>query len=204
MGDQAAGEFIRGTGLAFLCSPFQLQIRIAIAQINCLVGDLAGNARRILDAAIRAQALGANLLVTPELALCGYPPEDLLLRPDFYRAAARELSLLAEAAASRAPGIALLVGHPEENAKGRFNAASLLRDGRIETTYRKCLLPNSEVFDEERYFDAGTLPCVITINGVRCGVNICEDVWAPGAPEAARHAGAEILLALNASPYHLH
>ncbi|MFA6312737.1 MAG: NAD+ synthase [Sterolibacterium sp.] len=178
-------------------------LRIAIAQINCLVGDLAGNARRILDAAVRAHGLGADVLVTPELALCGYPPEDLLLRPDFHRAVARELARLADAAASRAPGMALLVGHPEENVEGRFNAASLLRDGRIETTYRKCLLPNSEVFDEERYFDAGTLPCVITIKGVRCGVNICEDVWEAGAPEAARHAGAELLLALNASPYHL-
>ncbi|MCX7174238.1 MAG: NAD+ synthase [Proteobacteria bacterium] len=179
------------------------RLRIAIAQINCIVGDFAGNARLILDVAARAQALGADLLVTPELALCGYPPEDLLLRPDFYRAAARELRQLAETAAQRAPGIALLVGHPEEHAGRRFNAASLLREGRVETTYRKYLLPNSEVFDEERYFDAGEAPCVIIVKGVRCGVNVCEDVWAPGAAEAARQAGAEILLVLNASPYHL-
>ena len=179
-------------------------LRIAIAQINCIVGDLAGNARRILDAAARARTAGADLLLTPELALCGYPPEDLLLRRDFYRGAERELRQLAESAEQLVPGLSLLVGHPEEHDGLRFNAASLLRDGRIETTYRKSLLPNSEVFDEQRYFDAGTLPCVITIKGVPCGVNICEDVWAAGAPEAARRAGAELLLALNASPYHLH
>jgi len=179
------------------------RLRIAIAQINCIVGDFAGNAGLILAAAERARDLGADLLMTPELALCGYPPEDMLLRPDFYRAAGRELRQLAESAAASAPDLAILVGHPEEHAGQRFNAASLLRQGRIETTYRKHRLPNYEVFDEERYFDAGTEPCVVTIEGVRCGVNICADVWEAGAADAAHSAGAEILLALNASPYHL-
>ena len=178
-------------------------LRIAIAQINCVVGDFAGNARRILAVAQRAQALGADLLMTPELAMCGYPPEDLLLRPDFYRAAARELQQLAASTAALAPELALLVGHPEEHQGLHFNAASLLRHGRIETTYRKYRLPNYEVFDEERYFDAGTVPCVVTLKGVRCGVNICADVWEAGAADAARAAGAELLLTLNASPYHL-
>ena len=178
-------------------------LRIAIGQINCMVGDFAGNARRILDAAVSARSLGADLLLTPELALCGYPPEDLLMRPDFYRAAAREMQQLAQSAAMLVPGMALLVGHPEEDAGRRFNAASLLREGRIEMTYRKHRLPNYEVFDEERYFDAGTDPCVFTLNGVRCGVNICADVWEPGAADAARHAGAELLLAINASPFHI-
>ena len=178
-------------------------LRIAIAQINCVVGDLAGNARRILDAAARARKQGADLLMTPELALSGYPPEDLLLRPDFYRAAARELQQLATSVAASAPDLALLVGHPEEHAGQHFNAASLLRQGRIETTYRKYRLPNYEVFDEERYFEAGTVPCVIVIKGARCGVNICADVWEAGAADAARGAGAELLLTLNASPYHL-
>ncbi|MBI3525083.1 MAG: NAD+ synthase [Betaproteobacteria bacterium] len=177
-------------------------LRIAIAQINCVVGDFAGNARRILDSAKTAHTLGADLLVTPELALCGYPPEDLLLRPDFYRAAARELQQLAHSAAAQAPGVALLVGHPEQSAGKNFNAASLLRSGLAETTYRKQRLPNYEVFDEERYFTAGTQPCVFTLKGVRCGVNICEDIWVAGAAEAAQNAGAELLLALNASPYH--
>ncbi|MCX7177358.1 MAG: NAD+ synthase, partial [Proteobacteria bacterium] len=178
-------------------------LRIAIAQINCVVGDLAGNARRILDAAARARKQGADLLMTPELALSGYPPEDLLLRPDFYRAAERELQQLATSVAACAPDLALLVGHPEEHAGQHFNAASLLRQGRIETTYRKYRLPNYEVFDEERYFEAGTVPCVIVIKGARCGVNICADVWEAGAADAARGAGAELLLTLNASPYHL-
>ena len=182
---------------------FMSRLRIAIAQINCIVGDFAGNAALILNAAEKARLLGADLLITPELALCGYPPEDMLLRPDFYRAAGRELHLLAESAAASAPDLAILVGHPEAHGEQRFNAASLLRHGRIETTYRKHRLPNYEVFDEERYFDAGTEPCVVSIQGVRCGVNICADVWEAGAADAAHDAGAEILLALNASPYHL-
>jgi len=177
-------------------------LRIAVAQLNCTVGDLAGNARLIVDAARQADALGADLLLTPELALCGYPPEDLLLRPDFYRACAREMAELAQAAASSCPEIALLVGHAEEHQGKRYNAASLLRGGRIEQTYRKHRLPNYEVFDEERYFEAGLDACVIDVKGVRLGVNICADVWEAGAADAAREAGAELLLALNASPYH--
>ena len=140
-------------------------LRIAIAQINCIVGDFSGNAERILTASQRAAALGADLLLTPELALCGYPPEDLLLRPDFYRSAATELHRLAEQAKRLAPGLAILVGHPEDRHGKRYNAASLLRDGRIETTYRKHRLPNYEVFDEERYFTPGTEACVIEISG---------------------------------------
>ena len=175
------------------------ELKIAIAQINCTVGDIAGNARRILAAAAEARARGADLLLTPELALAGYPPEDLLLRPDFYRSCARELQQIATAM----PDLALMVGHPEEFRGGRYNAASLLRGGRIEATYRKHRLPNYEVFDEERYFAAGTEACIVLIKGVRCGINICADVWEPGAADAAHAAGAELLLALNASPYHL-
>jgi NAD+ synthase (glutamine-hydrolysing) len=174
-------------------------LRIAVAQINCVVGDLAGNAQRILDAATRAHAAGADLLLTPELALCGYPPEDLLLRPDFYRSSARELAALAAAAP-----LPMVVGHPEESDGWRFNAASLLKDGKVGTSYRKQRLPNTEVFDEERYFDSGTAPGIIDVGGVRIGLAICEDVWQPGAAENARLAGAELLLALNASPFHMH
>ncbi len=179
-------------------------LKIAIAQIDCTVGDLAGNARRILAAAVESAAMGADLLLTPELALAGYPPEDLLLRPDFYRAAALELAALAQAAAAAAPDLALLVGHPEEAGDGaRYNAASFLRNGRIEATYRKRYLPNAEVFDEKRYFAAGEVPCVIHLAGARIGIAICEDVWHAGAAEDARAAGAELLLALNASPFHM-
>ena len=174
-------------------------IRIALAQINSTVGDLAGNADRIAECAGHARAAGAQLMVTPELALAGYPPEDLLLRPDFYRACARSLAELAR----RIEGIAVVVGHPEEHRGDYFNAASLLRGGRVEATYRKHRLPNYEVFDEQRYFAAGFEPCVVEVNGVHCGINICADVWEPGAADAARQAGAELLLALNASPYHM-
>ncbi len=174
-------------------------LKIAIAQINCIVGDLAGNARLILAAAHRARALGADLLLTPELALSGYPPEDLLLRPDFYRTCDRELRKIA----AEIPALALIVGHPEEFQGSRYNAASLLRGGIVEATYRKHRLPNYEVFDEERYFAAGVDTCIVMVKGVRCGINICADVWEPGAADAAHAAGAEILLALNASPYHL-
>ena len=175
------------------------KLKIAIGQINCTVGDIAGNAQRILAVAESARAQGADLLLTPELALSGYPPEDLLLRPDFYRACARELQRIS----SSMPDLAMLVGHPEEFQDRRYNAASLLRGGVIEATYRKHRLPNYEVFDEERYFAAGREACIVSVKGVRCGINICADVWEPGAADAAHDAGAELLLALNASPYHL-
>jgi NAD+ synthetase len=173
-------------------------LKIALAQIDCTVGDIAGNAKRILAAAQEAKALGADLLLTPELALCGYPPEDLLLRPDFYRLCANELSALAW----RLP-LPAIVGHPEMHEGARYNAASLLRDGRVEATYRKHRLPTYEVFDEARYFRAGTQAGVFEVKGVRCGVNICADVWEPAPAAAARDAGAELLLVLNASPFHM-
>lgn len=175
-----------------------MSLRIAIAQINCTVGDLAGNAKRILAAAERAVALGADVLITPELALCGYPPEDLLLRPDFYRASACELAALA----ARLP-IPAIVGHPLEESGRRYNAASLLANGEIKATYRKTRLPNYEVFDEQRYFDCGQASTVVVIKGVHVGIAICEDVWHPGVAEASQAAGAELLLSLNASPLHL-
>jgi NAD+ synthetase len=175
-------------------------LRIAVAQINCVVGDLDHNARLILDAAQRAVEQGAQLLLTPELALCGYPPEDLLLRPDFIRGCA---AALAHLAAEAPAGLALLVGHPHATGDRLYNAASVVRGGRVEATYFKQRLPNYEVFDEERYFDEGTAPLVVEVAGVKVGVNICADVWEAGAPEAAAAAGAQLLAVLNASPYHV-
>ncbi|MCW5604946.1 MAG: NAD+ synthase, partial [Burkholderiales bacterium] len=175
-------------------------MKIAIAQSNFTVGDLAGNSARILDVAARAHAGGATLLLTTELGLCGYPPEDLLLRDDFYRSCAKALGNLAR----RANGITLVVGHPHQANDGRrYNAASVIRGGEIIATYLKHELPNYTVFDEERYFDSGGEPCVFEHEGVRFGVNICEDVWEEAAAVAAREAGAEVLLVLNASPYHM-
>ncbi|MEO8411150.1 MAG: nitrilase-related carbon-nitrogen hydrolase, partial [Propionivibrio sp.] len=176
-----------------------MTLKIAIAQINATVGDLAGNAARVLEFAQRAKAQGADLLLTPELVLCGYPPEDLLLREDFYVACARELDALAAAI----DGIFVLVGHPLMVDGRRFNAATLLHDGVRVATYRKQRLPNYEVFDEERYFESGDEACVVAINGVRCAINICADVWEAGTAAQASDSGADLLLVLNASPYHI-
>ena len=178
-------------------------LRIAVAQFNATVGDLTGNVERIIACAVAAKARGAQVLLTPELALCGYPPEDLLLRPDFYRACSRALDDLARRIEESAPGLAAVVGHPEEHAGRRFNAATVIENGQKKAVYRKMRLPNYEVFDEKRYFEAGSEACVVMLGGVRCGINICADIWEAGAAELSREAGAELLLVLNASPCHL-
>ncbi len=175
-------------------------MKIAIAQLNCTVGDLEGNARLILESCRRAAAGGATLAVTPELALCGYPPEDLLLRDSFHASCRAALQDLARQCPA---GIALVVGHPHEADGKRYNAASLIRDGQVACTYLKHRLPNYTVFDEDRYFEPGSRPCVFEHQGVRFGVNICADVWEAGPATMARDAGAQVLLVLNASPYHM-
>lgn len=174
-------------------------MKIAIAQINCTVGDLVGNAAKILDFAERAKAAGASILLTPELALTGYPPEDLLLRSGFYDACDQALFRLA----TQIQGICVIVGHPLQEGDNRYNAASVLRDGKVTDTYRKHKLPNHSVFDEVRYFVPGSNACVIEVDGVRFGINICADIWEDGPAAEARDAGAEVLLVLNASPYHM-
>ena len=178
-------------------------LRIAVAQFNATVGDLTGNVERIIECAAQAKARGAQVLLTPELALSGYPPEDLLLRPDFYRACRRALDDLAARLGGVAPGLVLVVGHPEEHEGHRYNAATVIENGRQTAVYRKMRLPNYDVFDEKRYFEAGSAPVVVTLGGVRCGINICADIWESGAAEQAHAAGAELLLVLNASPCHL-
>ncbi len=174
-------------------------MKIALAQLDLVVGDLEGNAARILDAANRARAQGAQLLVTPELALSGYPPEDLLLRPGFNQACLATLRDLAR----QVSGITVVAGHPDLVGSHRYNAASVLRDGQIVATYHKHKLPNHTVFDEVRYFTPGTEACVFEVEGVRFGINICADIWEPEPAARAREAGAEVLLVLNASPYHM-
>jgi len=174
-------------------------MKIAIAQINCTVGDLGGNAAKIVDYANRAKEQGATLMLTPELALCGYPPEDLLLRAGFLSNCLENLYALA----AQIHGITVVVGHPDEVKGQRFNAASVLRDGRVLTTYHKHILPNHTVFDEVRYFSAGTEACVFEHEGVQFGINICADIWEPAPSQLAKQAGAQVLLALNASPYHM-
>jgi len=194
------------------------KVRVALAQINPTVGDLAGNAKQIAEAAREARAGGAALMIAPELALSGYPPEDLLLRPAFMDACERQLETLA---AQLAPlqGMSVLLGHPARNgavaaertrslaAPVCFNAASLLADGRVQATYCKRELPNYQVFDERRYFvggrEAGLPPLVFEAGGQRFGVLICEDAWFDEPAAAAVAAGAQVLCVLNASPFHL-
>ena len=174
-------------------------MKLAIAQINSTVGDLAGNSAKIRACAEQARQQGAQLLLAPELSLCGYPPEDLLLRDGFYRACEQALADLA----AKTSGIAVVVGHPHERDGRRYNAASLLRDGEIAATYLKHDLPNYAVFDEKRYFDHGSESCVFEMEGIRFALNICADIWEPNAARQARDAGAQVLLVLNASPYAL-
>jgi NAD+ synthase (glutamine-hydrolysing) len=177
-------------------------VKVAVAQINCSVGDLEGNSRKIVDAAERAVAQGADLLVTPELSLTGYPPEDLLLRRAFYAASDAALLRLA-AQLLRFPELAVVVGHPLAREGQRFNAASVLQGGMVVGTYCKHDLPNYDVFDEQRYFTPDNRPFVFDVNGTAFGINICEDSWFHYAPECAQAAGARVLLVLNASPFHL-
>jgi NAD+ synthase (glutamine-hydrolysing) len=176
------------------------QMQVAIAQINCVVGDLAGNAARILSYAHEAKAAGASLMLTPELALSGYSPQDLLLREDFTHHCQRELQALAKALPA---DITVVVGHPHREHGRCYNAASVLQGGRIVLTYHKHALPNHSVFDEVRYFSPGNKAGVFEHQGVRCGILICADVWEPGPAKASKQAGAELLLVLNASPFHL-
>ncbi len=177
-------------------------VRVAVAQINCTLGDFAGNVRRIVAAAAEAAQAGAQVLLTPELSLCGYPPEDLLLRGSFYRAADAALADLARQVA-QFPKLHVVVGHPLAREGERFNAASVLLRGVVIGTYCKHDLPNYDVFDEQRYFRPDNRPLVFSVGGTRFGVNICEDTWFSYAPQCAAAAGAQVLLVLNASPFHL-
>lgn len=174
-------------------------MKLAAAQIKCTVGDLGANVRKILDYTNQARELGASLIVTPELAISGYPPEDLLLRPGFVTACADALAGLAK----EVTGIAVVVGHPHYGAGELHNAASVIYEGKIIATYLKNLLPNESVFDEKRYFKPGSAPCVFELHGKKFGVNICQDIWEPGPVTHAKNVGADILLVLNSSPYHI-
>jgi NAD+ synthase (glutamine-hydrolysing) len=175
---------------------------IALSQSNPVLGDLPGNAQKILRAAEFAHAQGAKLLLTPELSLTGYPPEDLLLRDAFIQACSQQLDCLAQELA-KYPDLRVVVGHPNRVVQGLQNCASVLYQGRIIASYAKQKLPNHEVFDEVRYFVPGNSACVFEIDGVHLGLIICEDAWHSGPAAQAKHAGADLLLIPNASPYHL-
>ncbi len=176
--------------------------KIALVQMNPMLGDLAGNAQMIHKAAQDAFKQGAKLVVTPELALTGYPPEDLLLRPAFIEKAQQQLDLLMKDLGQYS-GLTVVVGHPKKTPAGLQNYASVLQNGKVIAGYAKQELPNHEVFDEVRYFVPGKEACVFECEGIRYGVILCEDAWHAGPAKQAHSAGAQVLLVPNASPYHL-
>jgi NAD+ synthase (glutamine-hydrolysing) len=176
-------------------------VRIALAQLNTVVGDIGGNARRIGDAIERAAAAGAAITLVPELAISGYPPEDLLMRPEF---AAASRAALDELAVGVTRGAAL-VGFPEWSGPGGdvHNSAALVAGGRVQAVYRKRFLPNYGVFDEARYFSAGDRPIVLDVLGARVGVAICEDIWYSEPVAGDLAAGRlDLICCLSSSPYH--
>ena len=187
-----------------------MTLKLAIAQLNFVVGDLAGNAKKIVDAARQAHAQGARLLLTPELSIAGYAAEDLFLRPAFTEACDDAVKGIAAALADL-KDMVVVVGHPTGGSlrsrsvavQMRYNAASVIKEGRILETYAKRELPNYQVFDERRYFTPGQGSCVFEAGGVSVGVLICEDAWFDEPAELARAAGAEVLAVINASPYHV-
>jgi NAD+ synthase (glutamine-hydrolysing) len=174
--------------------PFQL----ALCQMNATVGDLAGNEAKIIDGISSAAARGAQLVMLPELAITGYPPEDLLLKEHFLADARAALDRVAEAT----HGIVALVGFPER-AEDVYNACAVLADGEVKAIYRKIFLPNYGVFDEQRYFQSGRGGGLIELGDVTVGLSVCEDIWEPGPPASDEAlAGATVLVNISASPYH--
>jgi NAD+ synthase (glutamine-hydrolysing) len=174
-------------------------LRVALAQINPVVGDIRGNARKISESISRARDEGAALVVLPELSLTGYPPEDLLLKTSFLDAAGEALQELA----GQTHDIAAVVGYPEQ-AEDVYNSAAVLADGAVVATYRKMYLPNYGVFDEQRYFQSGADAAIVELNGIPLGLSICEDIWEPGPPAMTEAlAGAQVILNLSASPYRM-
>ncbi|GLR15344.1 NAD+ synthase [Chitinimonas prasina] len=181
-----------------------MTMKIAVAQFNATVGDLAGNTDHILRLISEAREARADVLLVPELAIAGYPPEDLLLRPSFYQACNEQLDRLLDAA----DDVTLIVGHPVMLGQERFNGVTVMRDGNFLARGQKMVLPNNEVFDECRYFTPGALPCVYEQrchdgSVVMVGVPICEDIWHVEPASEAADMGAQILLVPNASPYHV-
>jgi NAD+ synthase (glutamine-hydrolysing) len=173
-------------------------LRVALAQINPTVGDLVGNARMIVDWIGRAREQGADLVCFPELALTGYPPEDLVLKPAFVRDNLKQLDSVVHAT----KGISAVVGFVDEDGD-LFNSAAFINDGELKAVYHKVFLPNYGVFDEQRYFTPGHRCPIFELAGVRVGVSVCEDCWYPSGPMAWQaHHGAELMININGSPYH--
>jgi NAD+ synthase (glutamine-hydrolysing) len=191
-----------------------MNLKICIAQLNFVVGDVSGNAQRIVAAATQAYAQGARLVLTPELSICGYAAEDLFLRPAFVQACEDAVRHVARSLA-HLEGLSVVVGHPSGGdrrtasvrVQARFNCATVVRAGQVIATYAKQELPNYQVFDERRYFAPGNTPCVFEVGSgdtaVRVGLLICEDAWFEGPALAALAGGAQMLAVINASPFHV-
>src|SRR3990167_11218216 len=174
------------------------QLNIVMAQLNFLVGDIEHNTDRIINASLEARdKLHADIIVFPELTLTSYPPEDLLLRPGLYHRVEDELERLCQTIT----GIDVLIGFPEKIAEKRYNAAGLIRDGKIIAKYYKHYLPNYSVFDEQRYFSKNKEPCVVDIKGIPTAITICEDLWHPEPMLQAKNHGAKLMISINASPF---
>ncbi len=175
-------------------------LRIVMAQLDFLVGDIPGNTAKVIAAANDARdRLQADLIVFPELTLTGYPPEDLLLRPSLQLRVSKALQQVQE----EVRGIGVMLGYPWREPEGLYNMAAYIEEGQIQGIYRKQSLPNYQVFDEKRYFVPGHLPCVVEIKGRPVAITICEDMWQPQPVMQAREAGAELIINLNASPFHI-
>ena len=174
------------------------RLRVAIAQINATVGDFDGNLKKIIKAIEQARSLGADLVTFPELALCGYPPEDLILKPQFVGDNRKYLERVVTASS----GLSVIVGFIDAG-DGPYNAAAIIHDGKLADIYHKICLPNYGVFDENRYFHPGKGCPVYVIAGVGVGVSICEDIWHEDGPVSAQaHFGAGVIVNISASPYH--
>jgi NAD+ synthase (glutamine-hydrolysing) len=201
-------------GVAFIEKIWQMTLTVCVAQLNFVVGDLAGNAQKIIDASRVAYDQGARLVLTPELSICGYAAEDLFLRPAFIHACDDAVKTVATQLADL-KDLSVVVGHPTGGdsrtrsvaVQSRFNAASVLCEGAVVATYAKRELPNYQVFDERRYFTPGTQPCVFEAGPagarVRVGLLICEDAWFDLPAQDAKVAGAQVLAVINASPFHM-
>ena len=187
-------------GISLVEAAMSQTLRVVMAQLNLRVGDVHGNVERIIEAACSARdQWQADVIVFPELALCGYPPEDLLLRSSMQLRIEQALQRLQD----EVRGIYLVVGYPWLEDELRYNACAVIADGQLLASYYKQKLPNYRVFDEKRYFEPGSQPCVVDIKGVAVALTICEDIWFAEPMAQAREAGAQLMLSLNASPFHL-
>lgn len=175
-------------------------LRIALAQLNLFVGDVAGNTQRLIDASAQARDdMQADLVLFPELSLSGYPPEDLL----FHSGLRRQVKTALDRVRAETSGITVVAGYPEYAEEGIYNAAAVLCDGETVANYRKQELPNYSVFDEKRYFEHGLDTCIFELKGIKIALLICEDIWEPNPARAAKANGAQLIVVINGSPYSL-